>query len=292
MGSDTKTTTTTGSNEPWDEAQPLLKTGLSDAKDLYSSGQVGTPWTGSSVVPFADQTVAGMTDIQNTAADAMANGSGMDKAYDFHSGMFDGYGLSTAQQGVMDQWGETASGSELNNLSPAFNDVMRRTLDDTRTNVDLSTSGAGRYGSGKHTDVLADAMGGISSGMRLDEYGRQLGRMDQARGNVFSGGQQGIQNQFGSAEALPGAWQSAQAPARDMMTVGSMYEDLAQRTMSDNERIFRETRDAPLKAIEWLNAIGSGAGNFGTESSSTQSPTPNPFLAALTAAAGAKDLFS
>ena len=53
----------------------------------------------------------------------------------------------------------------------------------------------------------------------------------------------------------------------------------AGRTMADQERIFRETQEAPLRAVEWLNAIGSGAGSLGgMQSQSTLQPAPNPFL--------------
>lgn len=272
-------TTTTGTTEPWSEAQPALELGLKDATNLYKSGTGFQPYTGSTVVPFADQTVAGMEGIQGNALNALSGPNAFDKGFDFFGGQFDNGGLSADQRGVADQYRNTASGAELLNTSPEFNNVLERVLGDARTGIDLSMSGAGRYGSGAHTDVLADTLGGVSSQARLGEYERQLGRMDNARTSLANLGQQGITNQFGAANALPAAWEARQSPMRDLMGLGSMYEDLAGRTMADNMRIFNETQRAPLEAVEWLNAIGSGAGSLGGTSSGTaQGPSPNPFL--------------
>lgn len=278
MSGDNKQTTT-GTSEPWKEAQPALKTGLSDATSLYKSGQGFQPYTGSTVVPYADQTMAGMNAIQNQATGALGGNNPMQQPLDFYSGLYGQGGLSADQRGVADQWRNTASGAEMNNTSPYFEDVLQRSLGDARTGVDLSISGAGRYGSGNHTGVLADRLGGISSQARLGEYMNQQGRMDTARGNLAGLGQQGITNLFGAGSALPGAWTSSQMPATDLMKLGTMYEDLAGRTMGDQERIFRETQESPLKAVEWLNAIGSGAGSLGSSQYGTQQqPSPNPFL--------------
>ena len=283
-------TVTQASSEPWKEAQPALKTGLADAKNIYKSGQGFQPYTGSTVVPFADQTMAGAGDIQNRALSSMSGPNAFNNAFDMYGGYVQN-GLSGDQQGVADQWRNTASGSELNNTSSAFNDVLRRTQDDTRTGVDLSMSANGRYGSGGHTGVLADRLGGVTAQMLDANYGRELGRQDSARMNLANMGQQGITNQFGAAGALPGAYDAQNAPATDLMKVGSMYEDLAGRTMADNMRIFQETQQAPMRAVEWLNAIGSGAGSLGgSQSGSSQAPSPNPFVQVLGGGLGLNSL--
>lgn len=279
MSGGTKTQTQTTTNEPYKAAQPLINAGLKDAQSLYSAGDSFQPFTGSTVVPYSNQTVAGMTDIQNRAGDAMVNGSPMDDALGFYGNLLEGNGLSADQSSVADMWRKTAGGDELSMISPAFNDVLKRTQDDARTAFDISMSGQGRYGSpGAHGMGVTREVGDLTNRMLVDEYGRQMGRMDAARGNLASIGQQGITNKFGASDALPGAWQNVQMPAQDMMKLGTMYEDLAGRQMADNMRIFEETRDAPMRAIEWINAIGSGAGQFGTSNTASKTPAPNPFL--------------
>lgn len=294
MSGGSKSTTQTTNAEPWEKAQPALELGLGDAQNLYKSGQGFQPYTGSTVVPFADQTSAGMGDIQNRSLSAMSGPNPFDSGFNFFGGMFDTQGLSADQRGIGDQWRTTASGSELNNTSPQFENLVGKVLGDARTGIDLSMSGAGRYGSpGAHTSVLARELGDLSDRMRTSEYARQLGRMDSARTNLANLGQQGITNQFGAASQLPSAWDARNMPASDLMRVGSMYEDLAGRTMSDNMRIFQETQQAPLRAVEWLNAIGSGAGSLGgTSASKSTQPGSNPFTQILGGGLGLASLLS
>lgn len=274
-----KTTTQRSQSEPWDAAQPLLKSVLGDAQDLYNSGVGFQPYTGSTVVPFADQTVAGMDDVTSRATAAMGGNSAMDKGLNFLGGLYDTGGLSGDQQSIADMWRNVAGGGDLNTVSPTFNNVMKQAQDAARDNVNLSMSAGGRYGSGVHTDVLGKTVGDLTDRMLSEEYDRQLGRMDTARTNLANLGQQGITNMFGATEATPAAYEATKTPAKDLMTVGSMYEDLAGRTMADNQRIFNETQQSPLRALEWLNAIGSGAGSLGGSSSgSTTQPGTNPFL--------------
>jgi hypothetical protein len=287
MGGSSKETTQ-ATNEPWSAAQPLLKQGIKDAGNVYKQGDAWSPYTGSTVVPYANQTMSGMNAIQGNAQDAMSSGA-MRKPLSFFGSMFDNGGLSADQRGVADQWRNTASGAELLNTSPEFNDVLQRSLNDASTGVNLGISGAGRYGSGMHTDVLANTLGGISSNARLGEYGRQLGRMDTARNSLAGMGQQGIANQFGAAQGMPGAWETGQMPATDLMKVGGMYEDLAGRTMQDQMRIFEERQNAKTAPIEWLSAIGTGAGSLGGTSRQI-SPGTNPFVQALGIGLGTNSL--
>lgn len=279
MSSGSKETTQTSSAEPWDASQGLLKTGLKDAESVYKAGTAFQPTTMSTVVPFSNQTMAGMGDIESKATAAMTDGTGMDKAYDFYSDMFNDGGLSDDQRSIADMWRSTAGGADLSTINPEFDNVLRRTGDDIRTQTGLSMSGAGRYGSGLHQGVLADRIGDVSSKMRAGEWERQLGRMDSSRTNLANLGQQGITNRFGAADALPGAYEATKAPAKDLMSIGTMYEDLMGRSMADRIRIAEEQKTAPLRAIEWINSIGTGAGSLGGDRStvSTQ-PAPNPFL--------------
>ena len=277
-------TTTRSESSPWKEAQPALKTGLEDAQNLYSSGQGFQPYTGSTVVPFSDQTMAGMTDIQNRATSSMGSDI-WGKPMGVYGDLLSNQGLSQMQRDVADQWRGTAAGAD---QDPVFQRVRDKTLADAAHYANLGASGRGRYGSGKHADVVARSVGDLSDRM----YMGQLGRMDAARSNLANLGQQGVANQFGAAGQLPSAFESQLAPSRALMGVGSMYEDLAGRTMADNLRIFNETQQAPLRAVEWLNAIGSGAGALGGSGTSTASqPGPNPFMQAAGIGLGLGGLF-
>lgn len=282
MSGEKKTT-----HDPWKAAQPALKTSLQGAEDLYASGGLFKPYMGSLVTPFSGDTTAGMGALRGSANDAMASGA-LNRPMDFFSSMFDSGGLSQDQQGVADQWRNTASGAELGQTSSVFDDLIRRATDTARTGVDLSISGAGRYGSGQHSDVLAHTLGGITSGMLQDEYGRQLGRQDSARANLAGLGQQGLANQFGASAALPGAYAASQQPSRDLLGLGQMQEAKDQQTLLDEFRRWQEQNTQQQKSVEWLNQIGSSTGALG---GTTTQPGPSPLTTLLGGAMGLTSLF-
>lgn len=297
MSGDNKTTTTS-SSQPWEGAQPTLKTGLQDAQNLYSSGVVNDAmqgYTGSTVVPWSDQTTAGMTAIQNQATDALANPgtTATGKPLSFYSGLYDTGGLSGAQQGVMDQLTKTASGAELNQTSPAFQSLLDQAANAARDQTNLSMSANGRYGSGAHYGALGTAISNAELPYLVNNYNTELQRQDAARTSLANLGQQGISNLDMASTQIPTAWTTSQTPATDLMKVGSMYEDLAGRTLSDNQRLATQAQQAPLNAVEWLNAIGSGAGSLGSSSTSTSStPGTNPFLQVLAGGVGLNSLLN
>lgn len=283
------TKTTKQESAPWAAAQPALNAALGGAQNLYDSNSLFTPYTGSLVTPFSGDTLSGFDALRGNANGAIASGS-MQQPMDFLGGVFGSGGLSADQQGVADQWRNTASGAELGTTSPAFNDLLRRVQDSTRTGVDLSMSANGRYGSGQHTGTLADALGGVTGQMLDTEYGRQLQRQDAARSSLAGLGQQGMANQFGATAALPGAYDAAGQPARDLMGIGSAQEAKSAQTLMDEFRKWQEQTGQQQKATEWLSGIAGGMGGLGGTTTMTQ-PAPSPLMQLLGAGLGISSLF-
>lgn len=286
MSGGSKTQTTVQNSAPWSGAQPTLKMSLQGAQDIYKSGIGFQPYTGSTVVPYADQTVAGMQNIQDQSLGAMSGG-GFNTTGFLKDLMGSPTGLTDMQQNVAGQLEGVAAGNELYGANPAFQRVLEQAQGDTAKYVDMGASGAGRYGSGAHNSVMAREIGNLTDRMLTSEYARQLGRQDAARTNLANLGQQGLMNRFGAVDSLPGAWDAQFAPARSLMGVGSMYEDLYGRQLADQLRIFQQTQQAPLNAVQWLNAIGSGAGTLGGNSTTTtQMPGASPLQTILGGALG------
>lgn len=265
MGGDNKTTQSTN-NEPWKEAQPALKTGINDALTLYQGGVGGDVYTGSTVVPFSQQTTNAMNTIENTAN---ANLNGM--------------GLSGQGQDIVNSGGFNApqqqSMSYLNNVgtnpfdlsgNSAYQAYRSDALDDIQNRVNTNAAGAGRYGSGQHTSNLVDNLSSAANQMDL----AQMGRMDSLNSQRFNAGQTGIGN-------LSTGYDLQNLPTQDLMSVGSMNEDLYGRQLNDQLRIFEETQNAPWEQLARLNAIASGAGQFGTSTTTAQTPGQNPLMTGL-----------
>lgn len=136
---------------------------------------------------------------------------------------------------------------------------------------------------------LTNTMGAASNFANLGQQG--IGNSAGAASNLGNLGQQGVGNLRSAASSLPTDWTTNQLPATDLMKVGGMYEDLAGRTMSDQQRLATQAQQAPLNAVQWLNAIGSGAGQLGgQQSQSTAYPQANPFLTTLMGGLGVNSL--
>jgi hypothetical protein len=227
--------TTSGSSTPWKPAQSGLKYGIGEAENLYKSGIGAQAYTGSTVVPYAEQTTNAMDNIM--AKSDMAQG-GMIKPFNSISSQIDT--LSPIAQGDFSN-------------DTTFNQTLGRAQEDAAHQVNLGASAAGRYGSAIHQGNVAREVGDFTNRAMLD---RQRWAQD------------GLMQ---ASSALPQAYQSAFMPEQSQMAIGSMYEDLMGRQMQDQARIFNEQQNLPWDNLARYNAILSGAGELGGNQKSTVS---------------------
>lgn len=259
-GGGSKQTTQSTTNEPWSGSQPALKLGLSEAQKLYKNGTGAKVYTGSTVVPWDKQTVAGQGIITN-AANANSGGRGLSSQY---QGIINSGGYNDAQLAALNNTRDVANSTFNINEDPGFQQVV-----DQATNaVNSSASGAGRYGSGVHQQTLGNTIGDLGA----RQYQNWQTRKDAANANLFNMGQQAVGN-------LGTAYTGLQAPAQSLFQVGAMNEDLATRQLNDKLRIFNEQQSKPWENLSRLNAIASGAGQLGS-TQTTAAPGQNPFLTA------------
>lgn len=252
MGGSSGTTTTT-SSQPYKGSQPLLNQGMGDALKLYKQGSLVQPNTMSTVVPYSQQTMAGMNDLQAIAGNNMG-GQGLSGQL---QGVINNGGYSADQKTALEGIRNTATGAFDINADPGFQQV----LDKTQNMVNQNAAGLGRYGSGTHTGVMTQELGDLGA----RQYQNFQARKDAAQTQLFNAGQQGQANMSSAFDAM-------QDPAKTAMGVGGMYEDLYGRTLNDQLRIANEQSNAPLSNILALNSVANGAGSFGTQSQTAQGP--------------------
>jgi len=275
----------------------MFDTGGLNAAQQTSLGQLGYAAQGN---PYNAQSQQGVNSLQNMNTQLDARG-----------------GLSPAQQASLQQSAGLAAGNELYGSNPGFQRNLREAQNDAMNSVNEQAMKAGRYSSGAHQGVMADRIGDLTANMYSNEYGRQLGRQDAARGeqfqmgqqglgnrtssakdlfgagntgygnqydavmNQFNAGQQGTQNMFGAAAAMPSDYSTASSGYRDMMGIGSMYEDLATREANDQLRRYNEADMEELNRLAQYNSLIGGAGKMGSSTTNqTISPTASPFQAA------------
>jgi hypothetical protein len=288
MGGSTKTTQSTNS-EPWAAAQPILKQGLNDAQGIYNNGQSFKPYMGSTVVPYSAMTSQAQNELASTADNAQyAMNNQLSNVY---QNSLNG-GLNDIQRGVADRLTGQATGAFNPNDNPAFQNIMKQALDSAGNAVNMNASAAGRYGSGIHQGVAGKTAGDIAGTLTNNEYTNWQNRRDAANASLGNLGQQQQQNIWQNTNALGNAYQNTLAPAQTKMGIGGQYEDLAGRTLNDQLRIWQGQQDAPKNALQWLQAIGSGAGSLGGSGSTTaQGPSASPIGQGLGGLIGLNSLF-
>lgn len=273
-GSSNKQQTST-SSQPWAAAQPALMQSLAGAQGVYNAPELFRPYQGSTVVPFSDETKKGMA-WSGSVADASQQA--LNENYGRIAQNAALGGLNSTQQGVVDRLTKQATGSFDPNANPGFQSVLKQATDSAGNAVDMGASAAGRYGSGIHQGNVAREVGNVAGQLTSSEYNDFKNRQDAANSGLFNAGQQQYQNILGNTSALSDAYTARQAPSMDLMRLGGMNEDMATRQMNDQLRIWQGNRDAPKNQVEWLQAIGSGAGSLGGSGSTTaQGPKANPF---------------
>ena len=260
LGGSKSTTTQSTASEPWKVSQPYLKETMASAQKLGKAGTGSQVYTGSTVVPWSQNTMTGQSAMRGGAL-ANLNGKGLSGQA---QGIINRGGFTGDQAGVMDRLRQTATGSFNINEDPGFQQV----LDQAKLGVNEMASTAGRYGGGAHQGIMMDKVGDLGA----RQYQNWQARQDAANQNLFSMGQQG-QNNLGSAYGL------MQQPAEAMMKVGAMDEDLATRQMNDKLRIFNEQQNKPWEQLARQNAIYSGIGSMGSTTTQSQ-PGQNPWLTA------------
>lgn len=311
MGSGTQTSQTVASSDPWKPAQGLLRQGMSDALRAYRQGYGSNVYTGSTVVPFSEQTSQAYGNLSRTAQRNMGNnglqgnlqgiinrgGFSQEQAGAMNNmqrqlGQLGANGLSNAQDAAMRNYSDLANSEYDFNANPGAQGVLNKAIRDTSNAVNLNAASAGRYGSGTHEGVLGRTIGDLSSDFRYNDYNNWLGRRDAANAGMATLGQQGVQNRQGLSSSIfnagqaglgnmTQAYQGMQAPAQTLSGVGSAYEDLYGRQLQDKLRIFDAQNNAPWNQIGRLMQVGNMGGQYQTTNTTAQTPGPNPFLQTL-----------
>lgn len=246
MGNKSGSQTTVSSNDPWAPSQSYLKYGMGEADALYKAGIGFTPYQGSTVVPMANQTVEGLSSIENLSN---ASQSDMTKPFEQYSQNMDVF--APIARGDFSQ-------------DNAFNRALKRTQHDAQLAVDMGASSAGRYGSGVHQGNVAREIFDATDRAKLERQAFAANQMHAATTGMDTG------------------FSMAMRPGQALLGVGSAYEDLMGRNINDQIRLHQENQQAPWNALQNYMAIQGGAGALGGVGNTyTTSQMPRDYGAAF-----------
>jgi hypothetical protein len=220
------------SSEPWGPMQNHLAHAGAVGRDWLNANQGGGIYEGTRVIPFSQNTLRGMDQTTGIAENAMTPMQNPLKSY---TGMFD----------VLNP---IARGDFANDKT--FGSTLQAAQEAASTSVNDAMSSAGRYGSGVHQSTMGKTIGDMTNQAMLDRQNWALG---------------GIQS---LGDRMPGAYNTALAPGQTMMGVGGMQEDLAGKYAQEQSDKFYERKMAPLEAALQANALFTGAGSLGSNTTS------------------------
>lgn len=301
-GSKTQSVTTSSPELP-ENVKGAMGSSLGSAQNLFDSGSLYKPYTGSTVVPYSGNSQDGMS---GTLTRANWWQPALDKSFGDVWDFTQGTGFNSPQNNAMDSLQGMISGPEGSQMrayasgeyldgsnNPYFSKVVDRAAESARNAVDMNAAGAGRYGSGTNQQILAREVGDLTNRAYSGQYNQEVQNMMGASGlrqsmvgDLFNAGQQGLDNKARATNMLDGAYNLALQPSQQRMAVGAMQEDLTARQMNDQLRIWQEQQQQPMKAAEWLSGMASGQGQLsGGQTQTIQTPKTSPFMAGLGGAA-------
>lgn len=236
--------TTTQTNAPPAWAADILKKASAQALDLYNKGIGGNVYQGERVAGLGSMTKNALTGLQQAA---------------------DQYNNPT-----LTQWFNAPTQSAHNLLGMAkgdwiggnskFNAALQNALSKTSDMINQSMAGAGRYGSGVHTGVLADELGALATKASAEQYNQDVRNMMNANQMI----DRSLYDQVNAANN----YYQGQSNAQSNVLKGGLIQDMNRQNILDAQRQKWDEQDnREWNRLEQLLRVGTqAAGNYGTTS--------------------------
>lgn len=249
MGSETPSTTQqkqVQTTAPPSWVENIFKRGGRDALNLYASGAGGNVYGGPRVAPLSAPTYHAI------------GGLGSIPSYYQNRSLVNLLQNPTA---AANNLGVMASGGMVGQ-NPSFNAALQNSLDRVRDTINSSFAGAGRYGSGAHTGVLANELGALSTSATANQYNQDVQNMMQANAMI----DQANQNQLGASNNFLQGYGNAYT---NMLQGSGVLNDYNQRLVDANRERWLEQDNSGWNRLNMLRNAGHGfAGNYGTTTNS------------------------
>ncbi|WP_455480476.1 tail fiber domain-containing protein [Bartonella sp. B12(2025)] len=260
MGKNTKpiqtTQNTTQTNAPPAWAEGIFESAAKDAMNFYNQGSGKAVYDGERVADLSNQTknaINGLNNSSNNYNNSVLNG------------------LATGQNSTSKNLNNMASGKEMGN-NPYFNEALQNTLNNAANSINSSLSGAGRYGSGAHTGVLADELGSIATQTLSQQYNQDINNMMNANSLI----DQANQNQLAGANNF---FQGQSQANINALAGGGLIDANRQQKLDEDRQKWEQQNNLDWDQLSKLLAAGrAAAGNYGTQTGQTMSFIPQQKL--------------
>lgn len=236
-----KTTKQESENRPPAWAAPLFSQSASEATNLYNSGSGGGVYQGQTVADLSGQTMAGVNQLASAGTNAPD-----------YSGAMNTINQNNANLAGM------ASGQYLQDGNPYYKQRLTGEIEDANSLINSAMSGAGRYGSGAHTGVVAkNTTNMLLQGLENDWNRNQANQLAAVGATNAGAGQiAGMQGQQ-FANQLAGGQAALDA--------GQVVDQNAQQKLqADYSKWLAEDMQDWTRLGLLQSAAAGSAGNYGT----------------------------
>jgi hypothetical protein len=258
------TAQTQQTKDPWAPAQPYLQQAMGAAQALYNTDTGYRPWSGATQAPLNTDITSAMGYMRDTLTPDAARGGteGVLAARTLGTDLMQNQGLSPELRSLYEQ----AQGDQ-NPYLQAMLDTSNRQISNK---IGSSMSGAGRYGSGMHSDVAARAMSEAADPILAQDYAR---RQAQQQSILESGQQRAGQ----WAQLMPTLDEARLAPAQGLMALGEYQQERDQSLLNDQIKFYNAQQAYPWEQLARYNAISGQAGGLGgSMTGTTTTPINSP----------------
>lgn len=218
-------TKTEQTSDPWAPAQSHLKSILGEAEGAYNKGKNAQFFPGSTVTPFANQTLEALRRMESRAN---AGSAGIDSANRAVIQQLSG-GYDNPALAYLDK---SARGDFLNS-NPYLDATFNNAADKVQSRVNSQFSGAGRFGSGAHQGVMQEGLGDLATQIYGGNYAQERGNQLQAQMGLGSLFGQGQDQQLQAAGMAPGLFEASFAPDQALGKVGGAFEQQYGNVLKD-----------------------------------------------------------
>lgn len=249
--------------EPWGPSQQYLLGAMNSASSLYNSDQTQRPYMGQTQAGLSDFTTSGLQAQADIAtAQGLGGSEGVRAARGLGTNLIQSQGLNEGTRAGIGQYNQIyadATGQQNPYLLDTIAANDRRIAD----KVNSAMSGAGRYGSGAHTDVLSRSLAEAANPLLLQDYEARQGRRLAATQGAAGLYGEGLNRAGQWSQAMPGLDEAQYAPARMLEGVGQFYSNRSQQALNDQIRQYEANAAYPWESLARYNAIIQGAGGLG-----------------------------
>jgi hypothetical protein len=254
---------TTTTQEPWAGQAPYLMDLMSQAQNMFHTGQGQQYYPGQTVAGFSPQTQYGLDSLYGRG---MSGSPLQDPMNQF-------LGASMANPAGMAGVGTDMPGQNPY-LDQMFNTVAQRSgeqfQEQTMPAIGAMFGGAGRTGSGAHQQVAQGAADDFSQNL-LQQAGDIYGRdYEQAMGRDIE--RRGLMGDIGfrGATAAPSAQAMDYQNIDQMLRAGAITEDQAQRMIDAERQRFDFYQQAPWQGLGQYGNMVQGMPNLAESTTSGQ----------------------